>query len=46
MIELTNLKSYVNDFLVHVHTLRFRMVPKRNEAILLIRNDISPKIDQ
>ena len=30
----------------HVYTLRFCIVPKRNEAILLVRNDVSHKIDQ
>ena len=30
----------------HIYTWRFCIVPKRNEAILLARNDVSQKIDQ
>ena len=30
----------------HAHVLRFRIVPKRNDAILLVINDASQKIGQ
>ena len=39
----------ITDFFVtcdHVHTLKFRIFPKRNEAILMVRNDVSPKNEQ
>ena len=37
---------YLLTILDHVHTLRFRFVPKGNEAILLVRNDVIQKIIQ